>query len=665
MVKNAVIVPTGAKGGFFAKQLPNPAVDRGAWMEEGKAAYRIFIRSLLEITDNLVADENGERVVPPANVVRLDGDDTYLVVAADKGTAVLLRHRQRDLRRARPLARATPSPPAARWATTTRPWASPPAVPGNRSSATSPSSASTPRPSNSPPSAWETCPGTCSATACCARAPSSCWLPSTTGTSSWTRTRSRKPPSRNARGCSSCRAPPGRTTTRNLSRAGGGVYSRALKSIPISAEVREALGLGSTVSTMAPNELLRAILGAPVDLLYNGGIGTYVKAADRDPRRGRGPRQRRHPRGRRADPRAKRHRRRRKPGHDPARTHRGGAARGHPEHRRHRQLRRRGLLRPRGQHQDLRGPHGRAPGSWRPSERAGFLHSMTDEVARLVLKTNFDQNVLLLNDKQELAAMSPAYERLMDWLEEHADLDRELEFLPTTEVLEDRLAAGRLADHPGTLGAGGLRQDPAGRCTGRQRPARRPVLRRHPAPLLPGAAGRALRRGAGHPPAAPGDHRHRGRQRHGQHRRHHLRLPGHGGDRRRRGAGRQGLRGAAGDLFAFDEQFAAINALPASFDSHALVPPAPGHAPAAGPCHPLVRPPRGPRPTASTKPSPSLAPTVQSLRPEIGTLLRGADVERVAAWKAEGSGLGPGRRPGHPLGRAVRVLRAAGHRRPG
>ena len=81
-VKNAVIVPTGAKGGFYAKQLPAPS-DRDAWLTEGTEAYRIFIRSLLSITDNLV----GGKLVHPDSVVILDGDDPYFVVAADKGTA--------------------------------------------------------------------------------------------------------------------------------------------------------------------------------------------------------------------------------------------------------------------------------------------------------------------------------------------------------------------------------------------------------------------------------------------------------------------------------------------------------------------------------------------------------------------------------------------------
>jgi glutamate dehydrogenase len=80
MVKNTVIVPVGSKGGFVVKQAP---ADREAFMNEGIACYQIFLRGLLDLTDNLVAG----KVVPPEGVVRYDGDDPYLVVAADKGTA--------------------------------------------------------------------------------------------------------------------------------------------------------------------------------------------------------------------------------------------------------------------------------------------------------------------------------------------------------------------------------------------------------------------------------------------------------------------------------------------------------------------------------------------------------------------------------------------------
>jgi glutamate dehydrogenase len=82
VVKNAVIVPTGSKGGFVLKN-PPPASDRDAFMKEGIACYQNFLRGVLDVTDNLVSG----KVVPPKDVVRHDADDPYLVVAADKGTA--------------------------------------------------------------------------------------------------------------------------------------------------------------------------------------------------------------------------------------------------------------------------------------------------------------------------------------------------------------------------------------------------------------------------------------------------------------------------------------------------------------------------------------------------------------------------------------------------
>ena len=83
MVKNAVIVPVGSKGGFFVKRPPAPEAGREAFMAEGIACYQIMMRGLLDITDNIAPGG----IVPPKNVHRRDGDDPYLVVAADKGTA--------------------------------------------------------------------------------------------------------------------------------------------------------------------------------------------------------------------------------------------------------------------------------------------------------------------------------------------------------------------------------------------------------------------------------------------------------------------------------------------------------------------------------------------------------------------------------------------------
>ncbi|HTK83516.1 MAG TPA: NAD-glutamate dehydrogenase domain-containing protein, partial [Patescibacteria group bacterium] len=81
-VKNSIIVPMGAKGGFIVKKPPLVG-GKSAYLQEGIECYKLFIRNLLEITDN----RKGRDVIPPPNVVRRDGDDPYLVVAADKGTA--------------------------------------------------------------------------------------------------------------------------------------------------------------------------------------------------------------------------------------------------------------------------------------------------------------------------------------------------------------------------------------------------------------------------------------------------------------------------------------------------------------------------------------------------------------------------------------------------
>ena len=82
-VKNTVIVPVGSKGGFVMKRPPPPEAGRDAFLAAGIECYKTFVRGLLDITDNL---KRG-KIVPPADLLRYDGDDPYLVVAADKGTA--------------------------------------------------------------------------------------------------------------------------------------------------------------------------------------------------------------------------------------------------------------------------------------------------------------------------------------------------------------------------------------------------------------------------------------------------------------------------------------------------------------------------------------------------------------------------------------------------
>ena len=202
MVKNAVIVPVGAKGGFVLKQKPG---DR----DEAVECYRLFIGALLDVTDNIHSrqDRPAGRRGPPRRRRPLPGG------GGRQGHGDVLRHRQRDLGRARTSGSATRSPRAARPATTTRRWASPPAAPGNRSRSTSATWASTPRRRTSPWSASATCPATSSATACCSASTSGWWPRSTTGTSSWTRSPTRPPPTPSGSGCSTCPARPGPTTT--------------------------------------------------------------------------------------------------------------------------------------------------------------------------------------------------------------------------------------------------------------------------------------------------------------------------------------------------------------------------------------------------------------------------------------------------------------------
>src|SRR6266513_529755 len=132
---------------------------------------------------------------------------------------------------------------------TTRKWPSPRAAPGSASSGISATWTSIRRSRTSASPASATCPGTCSATACCYRGTSAC-----RPRSSWDDYDRKK-----------------------LSR-GGGVFPRAAKSIPLAPEARALLGLES--ASAPPNEVIRAILRLPVDLLWNGGIGTYVKASD-------------------------------------------------------------------------------------------------------------------------------------------------------------------------------------------------------------------------------------------------------------------------------------------------------------------------------------------------------------------------------------------------
>ena len=139
-VKNAVIVPVGAKGGFVVKR-PPPGDDRAALLAEVVECYRIFMRGLLDVTDTIAAGE----IVPPRDVVRHDEDDPYLVVAADKGTATFSDIANAISQRVRVLARRRVRVGRVGRLRPQGRWGSPPAAPGSRCGGTSASSGSTSR----------------------------------------------------------------------------------------------------------------------------------------------------------------------------------------------------------------------------------------------------------------------------------------------------------------------------------------------------------------------------------------------------------------------------------------------------------------------------------------------------------------------------------------
>jgi len=274
MVKNTVIVPVGAKGGFYAKCLPDPAVDRDAWFAEGVACYKLFIQGLLDITDNIVEG----KIVPPRDVVRHDQDDPYLVVAADKGTATFS-----DIANSLAIAHGF--------------WLGDAFASGGSAGYDHKGMGITAR------GAWESVKRHFRALG------RDCQSENFTcvgiGDMSGDVFGNGMLLSRHIRLVAAfdhrhifldpdpdpARSYAERERLFRLPRSswadydarliskGGGVYPRSAKSIDISPQVRAALGLAEEVKAMTPAELMRAILQAPVDLLWNGGIGTYVKAS--------------------------------------------------------------------------------------------------------------------------------------------------------------------------------------------------------------------------------------------------------------------------------------------------------------------------------------------------------------------------------------------------
>jgi glutamate dehydrogenase len=270
-VKNAVIVPVGAKGGFVPKQLP-PAADRQGWLAEGIESYRIFVRTLLQLTDNIEND----RVVPPADTVRHDGDDPYLVVAADKGTATF-------------------SDTANALSEEKGHWLGDAFASGGSQGYDHKKMGITAR------GAWEAVkrhfremdvdiqsePVTVAGVGdmsgdvfgngmllsrslklVAAFDHRDIFLDPNPDPESSFRERER---------LFDLPRSSWQDYDKSVISAGGGVFSRHSKAIPLSVEVRALLGLETAEAT--PTEVMNAILKAPVGLLWFGGIGTYIRAA--------------------------------------------------------------------------------------------------------------------------------------------------------------------------------------------------------------------------------------------------------------------------------------------------------------------------------------------------------------------------------------------------
>jgi glutamate dehydrogenase len=431
-VKNAVIVPAGAKGGFVVKRPPADPVElRG----EVEACYRLFIGSLLDLTDNLVDGQ----VVPPPGVVRYDGDDPYLVVAADKGTATFS-----DVANEIACARGF--------------WLGDAFASGGAHGYDHKAMGITAR------GAWESVKrhfrhldldpdrhdftvvgiGDMSGDVfgngmLCSRHiklvaafdhrhifldpnpdPERSFAERTRlfelPRSSWD------------------------DYDRTLISPGGGVYPRSAKSVPISPEVRAVLGIDAAVEHLPPYELIRAVLRAPVDLLYNGGIGTYVKARTET--------------------------------HADAGDKANDAVRIHGRELQCRSVAEGGNL---GFTQLGRVEYALGGGRINTDaidnsagvgtsdrevnlkilldgavhageiseiDRNVLLESMTDEVAALVLRDNYRQNRALDAALAQAAAMEEVHARYIRALEAEGHLDRTVERLPSDEELADRHNAG-------------------------------------------------------------------------------------------------------------------------------------------------------------------------------------------------------------------------------
>jgi glutamate dehydrogenase len=439
-VKNAVIVPVGAKGGFVVKRPPaptgDPAADREASLSEGVACYRMLVSGLLDLTDNL----RGGRTIPANSVVRYDGDDTYLVVAADKGTATF-------------------SDIANEVAKSYGFWLGDAFASGGSVGYDHKAMGITAR------GAWESVKRHFRELGVDTQAEEFTVVGigdmsgDVFGNGMLLSQHIRliaafdhrhvfvDPDPDAAAGFAERRRlfelprSSWDDYDRSLISEGGGVWPRTVKSIPISPRAAAALGIPEGTGKLSPPELMKAILLAPVDLLWNGGIGTYVKASTEtnaevgdkanDVLRVNG-----------ADLRAKVV----GEGGNLGLTQRGriefaraggkintdaldnSAGVDCSDHEVNIKILLDQLV---------------LDGRLLPNQRNELLAEMTDEVAELVLTDNYRQNAVLGVSRAHAVGMLSVHARLVDMLERNTSLDRELEDLPSALEFQELEKAGR------------------------------------------------------------------------------------------------------------------------------------------------------------------------------------------------------------------------------
>ncbi|MFP3567900.1 NAD-glutamate dehydrogenase [Paraburkholderia sp. SIMBA_030] len=431
MVKNVVIVPVGSKGGFVVKN-PPPPTDRDAWMREGVACYQTFLRGLLDLTDNLA----GTTVAPPPDVVRHDPDDPYLVVAADKGTATFSDY-----------ANAISQEYGF--------WLDDAFASGGSVGYDHKKMAITAR------GAWESVKrhfremGVDTQTTDFTVVGVGDMSGDVFGNGMLLSPHIKLVAAFDHRHIFLDPNPDPAVSLAERGRlfgldrsswadydpslisAGGGVFPRTAKTIPLSAAVQAVLGIN--VPALAPAELMRAILQAPVDLLYNGGIGTYVKAS-RETHLQVGDRANDAIRVNGADLRCK--------------VVAEGGNLGLTQLGRIEFAQRGGRINTDAidnsagvdcsDHEvNIKILLGLvvSDGEMTGKQRNALLAEMTDEVGLLVLQDNYYQTQALSIAGRYGVELLDAEARLMRWLERAGRLNRVIEFLPTDEEVAERQAA--------------------------------------------------------------------------------------------------------------------------------------------------------------------------------------------------------------------------------